>query len=110
MTNPTDQDPTIARRAILVQALGEPYGAEKPVADTLSNWLSTGELSTLVRWATRACDERTTRVRDLLARVVTALSDATRDEHGNYLVTIGPSLARHLLDQIRTDDTEGKHS
>ena len=106
MADPTDQDPSIARRAILVQTLGEPYGSEKPVADTLSNWLSTGELATLTRWATRACNERTTRLRDLIARVVAALSDTQRDPENRYHVVLGQSLVRALLDEI-SPDTEG---
>ena len=57
-------------------------------------------------WATRACDERTTRLRDLLTRVVAALSDAGRDEHGHYLVTLGPTLARHLPDAVEPPATE----
>jgi hypothetical protein len=57
-------------------------------------------------WATRACDERTTRLRDLLTRVVVALSDAGRDEHGHYLVTLGPTLSRHLLDAVEPPATE----
>jgi hypothetical protein len=104
MTNPTDQDPSVERRAILVRTLGEPFGSEKPVADALSNWLSTGELSTLTHWITRACNGRTNRRRDLLARVVAALPGAGRDGNGNYLLTIGPTLARHLLDEIGPDE------
>jgi hypothetical protein len=40
------------------------------------------------------------------ARVVAALSDAGRDQSGNHVLTIGPTLARHLLDEIQPA-TEG---
>jgi hypothetical protein len=36
--------------------------------------------------------------------VVAAPSGAGRDEHGNRIVIVGPTLARHLLDQIPPDE------
>ena len=106
MSDQFTDDPTAERRAILVRTLGEPYGAEKPLAVTISSWLSTGELATLVGWFVRACDARTTRVGDLLVRVGAALSGASRDEHGNYVLTIGATLTRHLLDEIGPEGNE----
>jgi hypothetical protein len=38
--------------------------------------------------------------------VVAALGDAGRDQHGNRIVTIGPTLARHLLDAVEPLATE----
>ena len=99
-------DPTAERRAVLIRTLGEPHGAEKPVAVAISSWLSTGELATLVGWFTRACDQRTGRLRDLIVRTVATLAGADRDEHGNRIATIGPTLARHLLDAVEPPATE----
>jgi hypothetical protein len=57
-------------------------------------------------WATRACDERTNPATRPADPVVAALSDAGRDEHGHYLVTLGPTLSRHLLDAVEPPATE----
>lgn len=89
----------------LVRALIEPHGAEVHIATLLSRWLSDREVGHLIAWVARARDERTARRRDLIARVVAALSDARLDEHRNHIVTLGPTLVRHLLDEIQP--TEG---
>lgn len=91
------------RHAQLVGALVEPQRGEIHIAELLSRWLSDREVDHLVVWITRACNERVTRYLDLLARVVAALADTPRDEHGNYVLTVGPTLARHLLDAIQPE-------
>jgi len=84
----------------LVAALTEPHGAQVHIAQLLSRWLSDREAGYLISWVNRACDERTTRLGDLLARVAAAIGDATRDDQNRYHVVLGPTLVRHLLDQI----------
>jgi hypothetical protein len=95
-----------ARHDRLAAALIDPHGAEVHIATLLSRWLSDREVTALVGWIGRACDERTARCRDLIARVVAGLGEADRDEHGNRIVTIGPTLARHLLDSITPEERE----
>jgi len=95
-----------ARHDRLVAALIEPHGGETHIAQLLSRWLSDREVAALVGWISRATTERTARCRDLIVRVVAALSDARRDEHGNYIAAIGPTLVRHLHDAI-PPTTEG---
>lgn len=70
----------------------------------LSRWLSDREVAALVGWIGRACDERVARYRDLIARVVAGLGEADRDEHGNYVVIVGWTLARHLFDSISPEE------
>jgi hypothetical protein len=95
-----------ARHAQLVSALIEPHGAEVHIAQLLTRWMSDREVGHLIAWITRAREERTARHRDLITRVVATLSDAPRDEHGNYVLMMGPTLARHLLDAVEPPATE----
>jgi|SRR5262245_54069636 len=88
------------RLAQLVAALIEPHGSEVHIAQLLSRWLSDREVGYLIGWVNRACDERTARCRDLLARVVAALGEAERDTEDRYHVVLGRTLVRHLRNQI----------
>lgn len=94
-----------ARLALLEAALGAPAGDdERALAATVTGWLTTTELRVLAGWTRRACNLRTAGLLDVLARVAAALGDAERDAEGRYVVLVGPTLARHLLDQIRPNE------
>jgi hypothetical protein len=95
-----------ARHAKLVAALIAPHGGEVHIAELLSRWMSDREIGYLTEWITRARNEHTARYRDLLARVVAALSDATRDEQDRYHVVLGSTLVRHLLDTVQPPAAE----
>lgn len=84
-----NDDPSIGRRARLVAILGNPFGAERPLAATLSNWLSDAEMRALTNWITRSRPAEPVAVtaptkHDYRARLVSAaLVDALqRAEHG----------------------------
>jgi hypothetical protein len=93
------------RHEQLVAALVEPQLGEVHIAELLSRWLADREVAALVDWIKRARDKLTVRTLDLLARVVAAIGDATRDTEGRYHVVLGPTLVRHLLDAVPPEGT-----
>lgn len=89
------------RHEQLVGALVEPQRGEAYIAELLSRWLTDREMDSLVGWIGRAFTGRHAGLLDVLARVVAALGEASRDPEGRYVVVVGPTLARHLLDTVQ---------
>jgi hypothetical protein len=91
-------DPAKTRYAALLAVVGQIHlpAYERGLLVHIASWLSESEVNGLCRVIERAKDLG--EIRDLLA--LATLSDATRDDQDRYHVVLGPTLVRHLLDQI----------
>ena len=101
-----NEDPSIGRRARLVAILGDPFGAERPLAATLANWLSDAEIRALTNWITRSRPVEPTGAtmptqHDHRARTVSgALVDALQSAEDGLAVLLADLLTETELKRL----------